>query len=105
MRVSRTKGSFVVGFVLTAIVLIVLNVQSYQSASSEFNAEAIHFSHTGFRWGFPFPIIYQGTCSPCDWVFIDNLIGTSANVIFGLLAGFAVGFLFSRIACKTNSEA
>ena len=104
MRISRIKGSFVLGFVLTAIVLIVLNVQSYQSASSEFSGK-IHFSHTGFRWGFPFPMIYEGTCSPCDWVMKDNLVGKTANVLFGLLAVFAVGFLLSRAAGKKNNEA
>ena len=91
---------FPIGFALTVIVSIFLNLRSYYIGSAEFDSRRIKFDHDGFYWGFPLAWIHEGTCFPC---YIDNsmiIIGFWTNVLLCAIASVAVGLAFRFVASR-----
>jgi hypothetical protein len=88
------EGSFLISFALVIIFGIVMNIRSYSLAKKVFDLRPIHLSHEGFRYGFPFAKFWEGTCSPCDWVPMENFTAFILNFGSILIIGAVVGLCF-----------
>ena len=106
MRGRRTW--FWIGFSLTTVFWIAMNIRSYWVSKAVFDARRIRFSHEGFRYGFPFASFWEGTCFPCDWVLPLNLSALFINSAPGLIAALCVGMcfrlLYGRLRGKTEMK-
>lgn len=91
----HVDGPFIVGFLTIAILMLLLNLNHYSYLSFEHHSRLIKFSHSGFNWGVPFPMIYEGTCYPCDGIWIRNLIGIGANLTFATIASLIAGMVLT----------